>query len=270
MSVTKIRFSIFRRNRTSQKGLLITGLLIAFVIPLGVYIAISKHTGYVSDKFITQSTKSFTVKNGILSRIDETGQEYAVQQHEAKLDPTGRYAAYTNKRAGAWGVEPFIYIYDLNTNQTVNFPTVDDDIPRFVYSWSPNSNYVLLTDSAQAVGELKGRIYSTADGSLKTEFQMYDHNSVWSNDGKFYFLSSTKSCSKENASHCKLDKILVNQLSLLDQNIAEIGSLPTDKLPIIEKAFITDKGTLEIDYSTYDYPRETKKSSNINISNEGN
>jgi hypothetical protein len=192
-----------------------------------------------------------------------------VRQYEAKLDPSRRYVAYTIKRVEAWGVEPYVYIFDLDTNQAVKFPTVDGDIVRFVYSWSAHGKYVLVTDSAQAVGELKGRIYSVADGLLEAEFQMYDHSSVWSDDGKLYFLSSTKICNEKNQSHCWLGKILVNEFSLAEKNITEIGSLPTDKLPIIENVSITDQSTLRINYSTYDYPEETKKSLDITVTNEG-
>lgn len=255
-----------------NRGFLIITLTSIFLASFVIYAVAAEQTDDAPVETVANDNPdiSFVVEDNLLYRIDASGQKTEVRKYEAKLDPTGKYVAYTNKLTDAWGVEPYIFIFNLTTKETEKIPTVEDDIARFVYSWSLDSKHALLTDFAQAVGELKGRVYSIADKSLEAEFQMYDHNSTWSSDGKLYFLSSTKACTAENTSHCKLDKISVNEYTLSKKTTTEIGTLPRDELPIISNVSLDNQNSLKINYSTYDYPQETKKTLDVTITNANN
>lgn len=178
--------------------------------------------------------REFKSVGEVLEVIISDNKSVPTEIHEGALSPNKNFVAYTVKSSSSWGIEPFIYIYDINARKiSKEIPIKDNSTDRFVTSWSKDAKYLLLVSKAQSIGDIKGEIYEVSSKKELKKINMYDHQHEWGDDNEFIYTYPKKTCQEA----CFLEMFEVKKVDLKSGKETKLMDFSIEKgeLPYLKK-----------------------------------
>lgn len=137
----------------------------------------------------TTDDAQFIVKGDQVYRVEGTV-EVPVKPHEASLSRDKKLLAYTLSKKESWDIEPYIYVYDLETHKTkkLNYPNSKE--PVYVDSWSYDNANIFLMGISQSVGSTKGYLFNIKSKKVTASVELYTSDLVWAGNLIIYLAES--------------------------------------------------------------------------------
>lgn len=133
---------------------------------------------------------------------------------DGALSPDRKLVAYTVKDPVGWGIEPFVYIYDVKKQINIDqIPLSDSTVDKFVASWSKNSKYIFVVTKAQSLGAVDGEVYSINSKKRVEKIEMYDFNHSWGQNDEITYIYGEKDC----AGNCIIKGVNLKKFGISDR-----------------------------------------------------
>lgn len=134
---------------------------------------------------------SFRLEGEQIYKIDG-GIETAAGADEASLSQDRKSVAYTIKRPGEWGSDPYIYFYNLDSKETTRLPIANQE-EMYIGAWFKNDTKLLVINYPQATGEVQAYIYDIGTQKVQQELTLYD-TAIAVINNKLIYSVDAKSC----------------------------------------------------------------------------